>query len=278
LPPPDLLALMGEVRDLTRRYMAGTHESFTAFRDLADLLLRLTVLAPRGVVRLAQGRRPDTLVLGGWRGPDDPLPLRDNRYLRLSITLFLAQTPEGHRLKVLDSSYQYQADRDGGQWVFRYDYLRTPPYPHPAAHLQIRGGLAGGVLSAGTSIERFHFPTGRVSLEAVIRLLADQFQVPCSEPPEIWRPVLAESEQAFLAIARRPLSGPAEYANPSGPYRDGSTRRPIRRASGGASGPRTARAAACWRPLVRARSPALGWPAGAAQSAGPRRRRRTAMR
>jgi hypothetical protein len=210
LPPPELPALLGEVRELTARYQAGRPNCFEAFRQLTALLLHLTVLAPQGGVRLARGRRPDTLALGGWSGPDDPLPLLDNRYLRLSFTLFMAQTPEGPRLKVQDSSYQYQADRDGRDWIFRYDYLRVPPHPHPAAHLQIRGGLAGGYLSAGTPLERFHFPTGRVSLEGVIRLLADQFHVPCNEPPEIWRPVLAESEQAFLAIARRPLSGPAE--------------------------------------------------------------------
>jgi hypothetical protein len=46
-------------------------------------------------------------------------------------------------------------------------------------------------------------------MEGVIRLLADQFGVPCNEPPEVWRPVLAEAEQTFLDIAHRPLSGPA---------------------------------------------------------------------
>jgi hypothetical protein len=211
LPPPDLPALLGEVRELSARYQSGHPPTcFVAFRDLVDLLLRLTVLSPYGGVRLAKGRRENTMVLGGWRGPDDPLPLLDSRYLRLSITLFLEQTEQGPRLKVQDSSYQYQADPDGRDWVFRYDYLRHPPDPQPAAHLQIRGMLAGGVLSAGTPIERFHFPTGRLSLEAVIRLLADQFLVPCKEPPEIWRPVLAESEREFLTIARRPLSGPAQ--------------------------------------------------------------------
>lgn len=210
MPLPDLPKLLGEVRDLTRRYMAGTPDSFTAFRDLADSLLRLTVLDQHGGVRLAAGPRPDTLALGGWGGPDDPLPLRDRRFLRLSVTLFLARTLEGPRLKVEDSSYQYQADRDGREWIFRYDYLRIPPHHYPAAHLQIRGGLAGGYLSAGTPLERFHFPTGRVSLEGVIRLLADQFHVPCNEPPEVWRPVLALSERLFHEIAHRPLSGPEQ--------------------------------------------------------------------
>jgi hypothetical protein len=57
-------------------------------------------------------------------------------------------------------------------------------------------------------MERIHFPTGRVSLEAIIRLLADQFNTPCREDPDLWRPVLAETERAFLEIANRPLAGP----------------------------------------------------------------------
>jgi hypothetical protein len=92
----------------------------------------------------------------------------------------------------------------------RYDYLREPGLDgHPQAHLQVRGGLVEtGVLRPSHPLERVHFPTGRVSIEGVIRLLADQFGLPCNESPEVWRPVLAEAERMFLDIAHRPLSGP----------------------------------------------------------------------
>lgn len=208
--PADLPYLLGQVRDLTNRYKAGTPESFEAFRQLAFLLLSLTVLAPDGGVTLSRGPQgPDTLALGGWRGPDDPLPLNDGRYLRLSIALYLDTTPRDRRLKVKHSSYQYQSDADGEQWIFRYDYLRTAEDPHPGAHLHIRGTLTGtDCLPRETPLERIHFPTHRVSLEAVLRLLADQFQIPCNEAPAIWRPVLAESEKLFLEIAHRPVGGP----------------------------------------------------------------------
>lgn len=105
---------------------------------------------------------------------------------------------EGSRLKVKTSSFQYQLDPEGEKWVFRYDYLREPPEPHPAAHLQIRGGLIEACLPDARALERVHFPTHRVSLEAVIRLLVEEFAVPTSEPRHVWRPVLAESESAFL--------------------------------------------------------------------------------
>lgn len=197
------------MRDLTQRYKSGRPEAFQAFCDLASLLLHQTVLTPAGGVRLAYGTpRGDEPVLGGWNGPDDPLPLMDGRYLRVMVILFFEDTPEGRRAKVKASSFQYQLDREGDRWVFRYDYLREPPAPHPAMHLQIRGALTEQCLPDDVPLERLHFPTQRISLEAVIRLLIEQFGVPSNQPPEIWRPILAESEAAFLEIAHRPLSGP----------------------------------------------------------------------
>jgi hypothetical protein len=135
------------------------------------------------------------------------LPLNDGRYLRLVITLYFEHVPGGRRLKVHSSSFQYQQDTAGDRWIFRYDYLRLPPEPHPADHLQIRGNLLEDCLPARRTLERVHFPTMRVSLEAVIRLLADQFGVKCNQ--RVWRPILAASEAAFMGIAHRSLSGPS---------------------------------------------------------------------
>jgi hypothetical protein len=151
------------------------------------------------------------MVLQAGHEPAGALPLNDGRFLRLHVTLSLEDTPEGRRLKVLKSSFQYQVDQQGERWIVRYDYLREPgPDPHPQAHVQIRGALLeAGVPARRGLLEHVHFPTGRVSVEAVIRLLADQFSVPCNEQPEVWRPVLAESERLFQEIAHRPLSGPA---------------------------------------------------------------------
>jgi len=209
LPLPDLPAYLGRVRELTTQYQAGAPEGFDAFRELADLILRITILAGHGGVRLAQGPRPNTLVLGGWNGPTDPLPLVNDRYLRVAVTFVRGRVEEGHRIKVVESSYQYQVDPEGRDWVFRYDFLRHPPDPHPASHLQINGEAPPEYLPPGVSLARIHFPTDRVSLEAVIRLLVDQFAVPTNEETEVWRSVLAESEAPFLGIRHRSLSGPA---------------------------------------------------------------------
>ena len=88
------------MRDLTQRYRSGRPEAFQAFCDLASLLLHQTILAPGGGVRLTYGPRRDEPVLGGWNGPDDPLPLTDGRYLRLMVILFFEDRREGRRAKV----------------------------------------------------------------------------------------------------------------------------------------------------------------------------------
>jgi len=189
--------------------MAGRPESFGAFRELAQLLLQLTVLAPGEFVQL--GREisgPDRnlrRVLGGRGGlPTRPVRLRDRRWLRVSVALWLAPTPDGARLKVSDSSYQYQADEAGEQEIFRYDYLRQPHRNEPASHINIYGNLAvPGVLLADRPLYRVHFPAGRVPLEAVIRLLVDDFRVPAAMDESIWRPVLALSEELFMRIAHK---------------------------------------------------------------------------
>jgi hypothetical protein len=199
---------VAEARALTERFKAGGQDSFNAFLELVSLLFNVTVLHWTGATRLTTGQRANTAVLGGWSGPTDPLPLTNGHFLRLSMVLYLENTSAGSRLKVEEASYQYQLDQQGDRWVFRYDYLRFPPAPHPASHFQIRGQLTEPCLPEGQPLERIHFPVGRLSLEAVIRLLIDQFGVPSREQPDVWRPVLAETERLFLEIAHRALSGP----------------------------------------------------------------------
>lgn len=184
-----------------------------AFRDLASLLLNLTVLDPTSHVRLAYREgESDRAVLGGATGPTDPLRLTDGSFLRVSIAVFVDRDDDrgSSFMKVRESSFQHQLDEEGHEWTFRYDYLREPgPDPHPTAHLQVNGKLPSDVLPAGMPLGRIHFPTGRVALEGIIRLLTEQFGVPAREPSDVWRAALAESERAFLEIAHVPHSGPA---------------------------------------------------------------------
>jgi len=88
----------------------------------------------------------------------------------------------------LDLQLRVPADDDpdaGDAWIFRYDDLRErrAGEPHPPTHLQINRNLnVQGVLPAIRPLSRLHFPTGRMPLEGVIRLLIEEFGVECALP------------------------------------------------------------------------------------------------
>lgn len=130
MSPPDLTALLGEARDLIRRYQSGRSgrtDAFQAFADLTNLILHQTVVDPSGLVRLTYGPRRDEPVVGGAAGPNDPVPLTDGRYLRLTTQLFFENTPHGRRANVKMASFQYQLDREGEQ-----DAVRSTDEPSPS--------------------------------------------------------------------------------------------------------------------------------------------------
>jgi len=207
LPPPDPHLIVGEIRDLNQAIRAGGFDAITRFHKLVNRVLSLTVLAEGQTVKLFTSSSDRSKATLGGRHARDPLKLNDGRYLRLAAHVYLDPSGQDNFLRVEETSYQYQLDTDGDRWIFRYDYLRNPSHAYPAAHMQIRGDLVDRTASP-TPMARLHWPTGRVSLEAVIRLLAEQFHVPCNQPPEVWRRALAESERNFLQVAHRPLSGP----------------------------------------------------------------------
>lgn len=189
-----------------------------------QLLLSHTILEahhPGPGLYWPTGRR-DRADLAGRGKPQEPLPLRDGRFLKVGIALFIADTDKGRRVKVSDSAYQYQADPDPNtkNWIFRYDYIRDPtaryndsqPYPYPQAHLQINAELlVGDIKLPKGSLDHIHFPTRRMPLEGIIRLLAEeqQFGIPCADPPDIWRPLLSAAEAEFLPIAHEAPLGPS---------------------------------------------------------------------
>lgn len=201
-------SLCSTVRDLTTKYMSGSRRSFDAFLELMQLLLSITVAEPAQTLRPthATDGTGKVMTIGGPGGPTSPIRLRDGRWLRFAMTLYLADHEAGRqRLKVRKSSYQYQGDQDGQQEIFRYDYLRQPGDDEPSCHLNIHASLdLPGVLPVTHPLKKVHFPTDRVSLEAVLRLLMRDFRVPSMRGAEVWGPVLACSETEFKRIAHRP--------------------------------------------------------------------------
>ena len=196
-----------KVRQLTERFKAGDTDSVNAFRDLLAFVLGQTVLDDSGAVRVVSGPRPESWLIGGWNPhTPDPLPLTNGHFLRLYVKLFRQSCEDKtHRLKVEASAYQYQLDKAGENWTFRYDYIRDPNNEYPASHVQIRGTLTADVLDQGRTLERVHFPTRRMSIESIIRLLIQDFKVPPKTDASFWRPLLEESLRSFHEIAHETL-------------------------------------------------------------------------
>lgn len=203
----DLKFLLGKIRHLSKGLKARPSKGYSLIRDLFSFLLHLTVVKEGQVVKLTEVY-PNTVVLGGPKDELDPLLLNDRRYLRLSVGLY--ENKQNHSLSVRKASYQYQVDHeDNARWIFRYDYIRNPSDQYPPSHLQLNAELPAEI-RMHRDLPKIHFPTGRMSLEAIIRFLIEDFHVPSNHPSKIWRPVLAESERLFHEVAHLPLSGPAK--------------------------------------------------------------------
>lgn len=202
--------LLAEVRQLTDAcHTPGDRDCFEAFRDLTQRILTLTVAQPGHAVSLVRtdARTGRALVVSGTRN-DTYAPLRLTNGGFLNVFISLDNRGDQGYLRVIESKFQYAIGPDKADWVFRYDFLRSPKHRYPPAHLQINGTFAAAM---DRPLPHLHFPVGRPTIEAVARLLVEQCEVPCNEHKQVWRPVLAASERAFLDAAYQPLSGPAAW-------------------------------------------------------------------
>ncbi len=64
----------------------------------------------------------------------------------------------------------------GDNGIFRPDYPRDALDVPLSTHLHVRGSLMESCLPAACTRERVHFPTDRMALEAVLRLLVESWQ------------------------------------------------------------------------------------------------------
>jgi hypothetical protein len=128
----------------------------------------------------------------------DPLPLRSNRIGPIQLVL-------GHQFKMVKDgmrswhvstvAYRYHLldgnDHELAAWHWHPD---TSPTPEDRPHLHVRGA----------AIERrVHLPTGRISLEAIIRLLLTDLGVsPTRDHETDFLEVLRASEEPFIKHRR----------------------------------------------------------------------------
>jgi hypothetical protein len=204
----DKPALRAEIERLGREIReGGRRRAAPAFERLAQQLLSLTVMRPGQRVVLREGQHRDSFLLEGAHGRQ-LVELNNRRWLQIAMTLHFAA--DSQRLKVLGSVFQYLWRDEDQAEVFRYDYARAQRDQHPCAHLNVHGRLdLNEALPAGQPLKAVHFPTGRTSLESVIRLLIEQFKIEANEPSDVWRAALSTSEAQFWEIAHLPTSGPS---------------------------------------------------------------------
>lgn len=169
--------------------MAGTTpgEAVEAFiRPVRRSLLCVTdqVIVHRG------GYHVGALGLAGLGNPE-PIRLRDTD-LGLSVALhYHIVEAEGERgpIKVSTSGYYYTVHDQDGRDILAFHWHPQVGVTYP--HLHIGAGAQAG----RPEFEHAHIPTGRVALEAVLRLLIRDFGVRPLRPE--WDRELAEAEMDF---------------------------------------------------------------------------------
>ena len=205
----DVNAAVAKVRKLSQNCHKPGPASFSAFEDLANVLLCLTCGHQQGSVHLTKSRKTEqrtATLYGGLRPDESAARLSNDFYLKIVVSLFLGA--DGY-LRVGISQFQYQKDPEGDDWIFRFDYERDPGEKrYPGAHLHVNGKLkASDSLPRKKLLEHVHFPVVRPSLETTLRLLMEQFDVTSVNDSSIWRPAFAEAERIFMEHVHQPSPG-----------------------------------------------------------------------
>jgi hypothetical protein len=129
----------------------------------------------------ALGLSEDPVLLGSTAGPDARLQVS----VQQQYQLVEADDAERGPWKVATRAYSYQLADSQGQEVAAWHWHPSGASPWRQPHLHVTGGRLG----------ECHLPTGRVSLEGVLRLLLTELAVrPLRDD---WLAVLDEAEAAF---------------------------------------------------------------------------------
>jgi len=201
-------ARCAEIEALWRRVGDGGRRAPAAFEELTQSLLSLTVVPEGQRVVLKPALHAGSFLLEGMAGMHKQglVRLNNGRWLQIRMTLKLVDGS----LALAGAVFQYLWDDAEQSEIFRYDYARWQHSRHPRSHLNVHGTLDHGeALRDGDSLKDLHFPTGHTSLEAVVRLLIEDFEVGPNQPEQVWRPVLTASEEHRLANAAPQASGAA---------------------------------------------------------------------
>ncbi|MBZ0188334.1 MAG: hypothetical protein K8F91_18945 [Candidatus Obscuribacterales bacterium] len=214
---------VAEYRLLAQKVLNGGRAAATNFGDLISRLINLTIAKDSGHVPVISGS--GRLVnIQGWNDAGNAVPLTNGCFLRIAYQVYLSDKDD--YLRTAKNIYQYQTDQPGkNTWIFRYDYIRKPDDIHPPSHLQIRANLTESVPVKKNSLEHVHFPTERVSIEAILRLLINDFDVPCKckevleDETPLWEAVLRATEAPWQDVAHRSTNPSDKRSDPPIPKR-----------------------------------------------------------
>ncbi len=185
---------------------AKAHRTAREFADLVGRVVNTTVSPyPVAFVPL---ERPEFEGIVGFcpHKVAEPMQLTNGRYLYAYQRVGLRR-PERY-LTTLEYAYTYQETEHEDSWIFRYEYQREPHagYPYPLAHVHVNGSPAG--YEGPKPFPDLHLPTGRVTIEAVVRHLIEEHDVPTNSSN--WPTELQETEDAFREIQWRRLLDPPD--------------------------------------------------------------------
>jgi hypothetical protein len=128
-----------------------------------------------------------------------PVNLRGPHRLSLVVSQsFRIVEAEGDRgpYRVQTISYFYEVATRAGDEVLVYHWTPETEEGRNYGHLHVgRSCIAEASPLPHDRFHRLHIPTGRVSLESILRFLIEDLEVPSRK--ENWRDVLSNTERAF---------------------------------------------------------------------------------
>jgi hypothetical protein len=203
------VSLVAEARQYVHRISTGGRDSPDYFAKLLQLILTQSIMK-NGAIKAKEVEGGTGWVIQCPR-IGGALQLLDGRYLRVR---YLAELDEQLQFTITESSIQFQRTASGGE-IFRYDYKRRSHSGTPttledsvaSSHFQIYATLQpDDVPLYKVTLERQHFPCGRVSIESIIRFLMRDFRVrkftDDEESEAACLELLAVSEELFLNTSR----------------------------------------------------------------------------
>lgn len=142
----------------------------------------------------------------------DPVRLAGRRQLRLvSLFAYRVEKAEGERgpWKVVTVAYSHALETRTGQEIIAYHWHPEQGSAYNFPHLHIGTGVGASL----GEVHKYHFPTGRIALEDVLRLAVKEFGV---EPQRAdWEEILGETQAVYETWRTWHGSGPATPSDTS---------------------------------------------------------------